>query len=268
MAIYDDQLIMSRESAKTFRNMSAAIKINTTNFLEEMIRYDLYKYLPYPLKGKTHIENLNFWSSDLEKGHEEFVWKDRVNYDIYNNEEIKKVDDKIFHFIHVEGAHIWFNLDENLNPIDKTVGTYSQKQAATFKVIEAYLDRLKRAGVYDNSSIVVMSDHGYMDGVWEYDYILNRFNPILYIKGINEKHSRMIRSEKPISFADLGSAFSELKAGKTSEELFSDIKEGEERKRKIIYYVWNHEDHMVEYEVTGKAWEDEKMIPTGRVFDL
>ena len=265
MYFYDNDLIMDRDTVARFKNISNNTKINADNFYTEILRYDLYKYLPYPLKGKAQIEKLSFWRSELDGGRADFDWHDRVNYDIYNNEELEVVDNNVFHFIHLEGAHTWFNLDENLNPIDCTVGTYSQKQIATFKTIKAYLDRLKSANVYNNASIVILADHGYKDGVWEYDYINNRFNPILYIKGVNETHSKMHRSDKPISFEDFGQAFDDLYHGKSSTELFSNIKSP--RKRTIIYYVWNKENHMVEEIQTGKAWDETTIIETGNVFD-
>ncbi len=265
MYFYDNDIIMDQDTASIFKNMSDKTKINQKNFFSEITRYDLYKYLPYPLKGKAHIENLSFWRSDLEDGKVDFDWRDKINYEIYNNEELEVVDENVFHFIHLEGGHIWFNLDENVNSIDKTVGTYAQKQTATFKIIKAYLDRLKSADAYNNASIVIMADHGYKDGVWEYDYINNRFNPILYIKGVSETHSKMHRSDKPISFEDFGDAFQALYEGKPSTELFNNITSP--RDRTIIYYVWNKENHMVEEIQTGKAWDETTIIETGNVFD-
>lgn len=265
MYIYDHEVIMNEETAQTFKNMSDQTKIDKNNFIQEIIRYDLFKYLPYPLKGKAHIEKLSFWQADIDDGQAAFDWHDIKNYEIFKNEPIEITNNKVFHFIHLEGGHIWFDIDENLNPIDKSIGTYSQKQTATFKTIKAYLDRLKEANVYDNSSIVILADHGYKDGVWEYDYINSRFNPILYIKGVNESHSIMQRSDKPISFEDLGQAFDDLRLGKKSTDLFSDIEYP--RDRTIIYYVWNEEDHMVEEIQSGKAWDDTTITETGNVFD-
>ncbi len=263
--LYDSDIIIDRDTASIAQNMSNQTTINRDNFYSEITRYNLYKYLPYILKGRTHIEMLNFWISDLAEGKTDYEWWDQVNYKIYNNEKLELIDKKVFQFIHIEGAHIWFNLDENVNLIDHKTGTYSQKQAATFKIIKAYLDRLKSAGAYDNASIVIMADHGYKDGVWEYDYINNRFNPILYIKGVDETHSKMHRSDKPISFEDLGDAFQNLYEGKPSTELFSNIESP--RDRTIIYYVWNKENHMVEEVQTGKAWDETTIKETGNVFD-
>ena len=263
--LYDPDIIIGEDTASITQNMSSQTKINSENFYSEITRYNFYKYLPYILKGRAHIEMLNFQISDLEEDQTDYEWWDQVNYKIYNNEELEVIDEKVFHFIHLEGGHIWFNLDEDVNLIDHEIGTYSQKQAATFKVIKAYLDRLKSADAYNNASIVIMSDHGYKDGVWEYDYINNRFNPILYIKGVEETHSKMHRSDKPISFEDLGDAFQALYEGKPSTELFSDI--NSPRDRTIIYYVWNKENHMVEEVQTGKAWDETTIKETGNVFD-
>lgn len=265
MYMYDHEVIMDKETSQLFKNMSDQTKIDSDNFIQEIIRYDLFKCLPYPLKGKAHIEQLSFWQADIDDGQTAFDWHNIKNYNIYKNEPIEITNNKVFHFIHLEGGHIWFDIDENLNPIDKTSGTYSQKQAATFKIIKAYLERLKTANVYDNSSIVILADHGYKDGVWEYDYINNRFNPILYIKGINETHSKMQRSDKPISFEDLGQAFDDLRLGKKSTELFKDIEYP--RDRTIIYYVWNEEDHMIEEIQSGKAWDETTITETGNIFD-
>ncbi len=265
MNYYDDKIFFDTPTTRSFSNMIDHINVNRTIFLKQLIKYDLYKYLPYPLKGKTHIEGLNFSTAKAKNEHPNYMWKDIENYEIFQNEELEITDDKVFHFIHLEGAHIWFYLDENVQAIE-TGGNYSKKQIASFKIAKAYIDRLKKANVYDNSAIVIMADHGYKDGVWEYDYILDRFNPILYIKGIDEHHDKMLRSDKPISFDDLSNAFIDLQHKKKSTELFKNI--SYPRTRTLLYYVWSQENHMVEYEFNGKAWESDKMVETGKVFDL
>ena len=264
MNYFDDKIFFNTQTAHSFSNMIDHVEVNHEIFLEQLVKYDLYKYLPYPLKGKTHIENLNFSAAKVDNDTHNYIWKDIENYQIFKNEELEITHDKVFHFIHLEGAHIWFELDENVQPT--TEGNYTKKQLASFQIAKTYINRLKKAGVYDNSAIVVMADHGYKDGVWEYDYILDRFNPILYIKGINEHHDKILHSDKPIAFDDLSNAFIDLQHGKKSTELFKDI--SYPRTRSLLYYVWNEEDHMVEYEFSGKAWESSLMTPTGREFDL
>ena len=90
-------------------------------------------------------------------------------------------------------------------------------------------------------------------------------NPILFIRGINEKHER-ITSDRPVSYVNLRDAFYDLIDGKKSTELFTELQQN--RMRKILWYIWYDMDHMVEYETTGRAWEIEKFTPTGNVYDL
>ena len=174
-----------------------------------------------------------------------------------NNPELKKVDNNYFSFIHIEGGHVPFDIDENLERIEE--GTYSQKIRATIKVIDSYLERLRKSNEYDNSVIIVMADHGYVDGKEG-----TRANPILYIKGINEHHD-MITSDKAISYADLMDAYNDLLDGKKSTELFPNI--GSERFRKYIWYRYLEEDHKVEIATNGKAWEYQKEYKTGKEFN-
>lgn len=230
--------------------------IKTFTMFKQEIKYILFKYLPYNLKKYSKIEKLYF-EKDSGK-YEFFSWYDLDNYDKLKNNKIIKEDYRIFKFFHLEGAHVAFDLDENMNYIKN--GTYEQKIGATLTIINTFINKLKENDVYDNSVIVILSDHGYNGD----DKIEGRQNPILYIKGINEHH-KMITSDKPISFADLTNAYLDLLDGKKSTELFSGI--SNKRTRRYLQYSYTRENHMVEYEQTGKAWDLETLKKTGREFN-
>ena len=257
---------MDAETANSFKNISQIANIDTQKFIFEIIRYDLFRYLPYPLKGKVHIENSDFSSSIPNNSSSNFNEDNLLNYNIYLEQPINVINNKVFQFIHLEGGHIPFNLDENLNRTDGT-GTYEQKLTAVLKVIQAYLERLKTAGIYNDSAIIIMSDHGfYPDDLRGSSFpdLTKRINPILYIKGIDESHSKLIKSDKPISFTDLGSAYNDLLQGKSSTELFKDI--SYPRTRKIL--VYNNIAYLFEYETSGPAWDASQMQPTGQEYFL
>ena len=91
-----------------------------------------------------------------------------------------------------------------------------------------------------------------------------RQNPILYIKGIDEHHE-METSDIPVSYEDLCDAYLELLNNKKSTDLFKNIDPN--RIRKFIYNGFGNEDHMVEYEQRGKAWDGQAAVETGKVFD-
>ena len=69
-----------------------------------------------------------------------------------------------FRFIHLNGAHTPYTMDENAQdqsrslPVDTT--TVEQQTRGTIMVVGEYLRQLKELGVYDQATIVVTSDHG------------------------------------------------------------------------------------------------------------
>lgn len=230
--------------------------IKTIDLLKQEIKYDLFKYLPYKIKEYSKIQTMHF--EKYNDQYESYRWNNLENYKNVKMNDIIKTNEKIFKFIHLEGAHVAFDLDENMNYTKN--GTYEQKIGATLTIINTFINKLKENDVYDNSVIVILSDHGYNGD----DKIEGRQNPILYIKGINEHH-KMNTSDKPISFADLTNAYLDLLEGKKSTELFSNIKNN--RTRRYLLYSYSRENHMVEYETKGKAWDTDAMYKTGREFN-
>lgn len=236
------------------------VELKFGEYFENEMRYVWFKYLPYAFKKASNIEKLDFGQT-IEK----FRWGNDTLYNEFKNvSEIKRTSEAQFRFIHAEGAHVPLDMDENFNRIEG--GTYLQKTTATAKLIAAFIERLKDNGVYDNSVIVILADHGYQPLYGQPDnYILSRFNPILLIKGAGEKHDFEI-SDKPVSYFDLPQAYSDLLDGKQSAELFPEVEYP--RMRTVIWYEIYKEEHMVEYETDGKATEWDRFRETGKVFDL
>lgn len=244
--------------------------IDLKKFMDQELKYIQFKYLPYTFKKYSKIETLDF--DVCRKDGLALSGYDMGNWSIYNyiqgSSTLDKRNENYFHFIHCEGAHTPYNMDKYLNPIDN--GSESQKVSATLTMIKAYLQRLKNNGAYDNSVIVIMADHGQISeadaAALEQPYLyLKRCNPILFIKGINEKHE-MITSDRPVSYVDLQDAFCDLIDGKQSTDLFTELQPG--RTRTVIWNIWTEEYHLVEYETTGTAREPKKFTPTGNVYDL
>ena len=104
-----------------------------------------------------------------------------------------------------------------------------------------------------------MADHGY--NMLE---AIGRQNPILFIKGKNEKHDLKI-SDKAISYDDLQSAYSDLLDHEKSINLFSDI--SSKRSRRYLFYYYGKEDNMIEYIQKEKAWDTNSMEKTGKEFN-
>ena len=73
---------------------------------------------------------------------------------------------------------------------------------ASVTLAERYLSALKKSGTYDNTAIIVMSDHGFNQDIDNADMGDNPFMRqcgLLLIKGVGEKHDTMQISEAPVS---------------------------------------------------------------------
>lgn len=255
---YEYQIQASSRKLEDFANIDIYNKdVNKTSFLKQLTKYVLFKYLPYELKQYSHIETMNFEYTKVVEETEQFNWSNDIAYHLIKNNEIEKIDNKHFQFLHIEGGHVPFDYDENVNKIPEEQGTYRLKLKATLNIIDAFINRLKQNNVYDNSAIIVMADHGYWAST-------GRQNPILYIKGINEHHE-MITSEIPVSYEDLVPAYLQLLNGDTSDKLFQNLEPN--RVRRFIENAFEGEDHMIEYEVRGKAWDSSAIVETGREFN-
>lgn len=261
ISLYDGELAWYGEKDFEIKNdpNSDNVTLKFDKFFENEMRYVWFKHLPYAFKKASGIDKLDFGSS-IDK----FDWRNEVLYNEFKNVVISKSDGAHFSFIHAEGAHVPLDMDENFNRIGN--GTYLQKTTATAKLIAAFIERLKENGIYDNSVIMIMADHGYQPAQGQPDnYILSRFNPILLIKGIGEKHD-LVYSDKPVSYLDLPQAYIDLLDGKQSLELFPEAEYP--RTRTVIWYEYNKEEHMAEYVTDGKATEWDKFRETGEIFDL
>lgn len=265
--LYEDYLIWSNN--KKFDIANTTINHNNYSELKDytnmQLRYNWFKYAPFVLKKFAKIEYVTFKFSQSESENSNiYSWNNDNLYNKiknYANVDTKSKND--FKFIHAEGAHVPYAYNENLKKIDNS--DYTQSIKASITLVNSYIQRLKDNGLYDNTAIVIMADHGYsgIDSHEKHD-ILKRFNPIFLVKGFNEKHD-LQKSDKPISYYDLQPAFADIINGKKSDELFNDIQAP--RTRSLLWYVYTKENNMVEYETDGTSVDIEKFKETGNVYN-
>ena len=250
---YENEIRWSNREVSCFQNVDIYNdKIDSLNLFKQLTKFILYKYLPYPLKQYSHIETADFSSCKINEEDDYYKWNNNIAYENIKNNKIEKTDKNYFQFLHIEGGHVPFDYDENVNIIPVEEGTYKKKLKATLKIIDSFIKRLKEYDAYDNSAIIVMADHGYWNGN------NGRQNPILFVKGVDEHHE-MNTSEIPVSYEDLNDLYKELLDNKKTDQIFNNID-----KNRIRRFI--DSDGMIEYEQRGKAWEKSGMIKTGREF--
>lgn len=257
IGMYERNAVVNNKTLKSFVNFRKGSYAVTSKKYMAILQAKLiaYYYAPFDLKKPFAFDLAMF---EFLKGYK--LGSNPLytsNQDFYGNcmgKSFTTTEDKSFKFIHLDGAMPPFLYNANM---EKTpTANYESSVEATVSTINAYLTGLKNCNAYDNSIIVIMSDHGYNN-----NYSEGRQNPVLFIKGYGEKHP-MYMSAAPISHEDYSKAFDRLLSGSWGTDVF-DYHEGDARERKYFFYYEGESDAMIEYVQTSNAANTSTLYPTG-----
>ncbi len=262
-------LLLDGTPAERFGNLTTAQPgVRSQGFMAKlMLKMAAVKYAPWDLKffgydllGRQD-ENKAYGGND---GCEYFDWTNVGFYSRIKDENpIVTTDEAVAKIIHLDGAHVPIRYDEQLNVVEDA--TYQSGIEGSIFLYKNYAQRLKEAGVYDNTAIVVMSDHGYARSEDENLSTLQQ-HPILLVKGFGESRDELNVNNAPISYEDVAAALAELAKGKAGDSIFP-WDEGDERERRFLMYEWTDLNHFEEYVQTGQAEDMDTLLPTGRIFE-
>ena len=220
------------------------------------------RYLPVPLKQYCWFYSGELYDVRDLDGYQKVYSIDNHNF-LWDSEDMEATSEcNTFHFYHVEGVHSPYCFDRYFNKTGEShFGRDSMIEVGRgiLVMVEQFFDELKALGIYDDSVIVIMADHG---GHWIEDEgnYLRRHNPLLLVKGKNEEHEFDI-SQKPISYDDLQEVYINLLSGVTGEAVFK-IEEGENRQR-----IYINDMDFAEYATNSDAFDYDAMQPTGVVYE-
>lgn len=196
--------------------------------MNDMNRLNAYRALPFILKRFLEVEgiDLNRYFENAEK------------YNFYNQDfqegigtmNVSESDKNYFIVEHTWGAH---------TPYDK--GNSIDTVVYLLDIVREYIDKLKEFGVYDDSTIIIMGDHGSHD--------LGNYpdsTPMFMVKEPGRKSDALTTSSAPVYFADLMSIYL-VNAGiyneETDKELFGpsiyDFDEDSQRERVANYRFYD-----------------------------
>ena len=266
MGLYETELTYANDHIYRFENVKTGrYRLDS---IGEFARQNFYavwfQYMPYQLKPllssedmMSNIQNRAVGSTDA------FTFENNVFLKNVQEQTFNITDARCFRFIHLDGAHVPFRYDRNANVIPFDQGSYEQNIQASITVTGAYLSKLKESGVFDNSAVIVLADHGYNETG---NPLLGRSNPILLIKGVQESHE-MRTSEQPVSYEDLQGIYRDLCAGKPASDLIP-YAEDAQRARRFLSYDYNTDTVITEYLQNGYASDFDAMTETGTVYVL
>lgn len=268
MSFYEDDVNYNYvEFQPLFDNFDErSLSRENVNFAKYEMFLTFYRYAPYFLKRyvPNNASILNYIGQEVSKnGEKRFMWGNRYFYDHLVEEDYQYVPDKLFKIIHLEGAHPPLVWNKDVEVIGEENGTAKSNAEAAMTIACTFVNKLRETNVYDNTAIVVMSDHGfkYKDS-YDNEYV-SRNHPILFVKGFNEKHEFKV-DQAPISQEDYLEAFLRLSDSKQSDSIF-DYHEGDKRERRYFRYNGHSgvDLEMTEFVQSGYANQEDTAVPTG-----
>lgn len=188
------------------------------------------------------------------------------NMVVFNDltKEIQAVKGRpVFKFAHLTGAHRPFQLDADLNYTNEG---YYEQAAASLKVTKDLLQEMKAKGVYDNSLIFILGDHGTpITGENIENGLAYMYQPFLLVKKVNQKSDSIQISSSPVSLSDIPQTIVSEQGLDVSYPGYSVFEEiPADRTRRWFYYQWKNsfwkEDYiepMFEFAVDGPANNNE-----------
>lgn len=239
----------------------------TMKYLAKMI---LYRDLPYAIKQRFRYDsadiNINIFKEDSDvsekKNKEKFQWfVDEWFYEKVIDEKVKISDNAgCFRFYHLAGPHL--NLSD---PVPHAI--------RAMEIIYEYLRQMKELDIYEQSTILIITDHGNSGGGKTLDMPHGTAVPIYFVKPSNSSDTKLRVSSAPVSHTEfiptvLNGFLLPFNDGRT----VFDIEEREERNR-YYYYSALHSDEegeieLREYLVNDDARSADSYHFTGKTWDI
>ncbi len=185
-----------------------------SKLLMYMYRFVGFRYLPFHLKKfcwfypdeMEPLKVIHYMDDDGEEVSQiPFDW---ANY-IFNDElkNIKSNEEKkCFYLYHLKGTHPIRDYTRDFVHSDEEVD-FEEVAMGCIDMLGRYMEKLKQEGVYDNTTVLVMADHGEsLYGNEENGY---RNSPLLLYKGANE-HGGFEISDEPCTFENFDKLYEKI----------------------------------------------------------
>lgn len=179
--------------------------------------------------------------------------------------------DKNFTFIYLHGSHSPFTLNSNVERVEES--TSLEQTVGSFKIIDEYINELKRLGVYDNTTIVITGDHGYpyTDTEPPLEYMDEGTRTCVFIKPKNST-GELKTKHTQTSLTDIIPTIvkdTKLKTNYNYGDSLFDIDENQTRTRIYYHSRLSGDSKLIfdKYEITGDAadknnWKFQESIDT------
>lgn len=202
-----------------------------------------------------------------------YTMNDGAYYDKLKTTKLSATDDGetgAFRFIHLLGGHYPFNLDENGNDIGTDNSDAIRQIRGSLKMLSEYIRQLKDMGLYDNTAILVTSDHGDWGIYEDWD---SSSNAIMFYKPAQsaEADAQPIKTvSTPVAHVNVQPTIIQAVGGDSSKygETLAQVPfDNRVRKFYTTTSDGKNDVSIVEYDITGWATDFNNWHKTGAIWD-
>lgn len=222
---------------------------------EKLNKYVLYRYMPHFLKSNFVITSDDF--SKVRNMDTKVAYTDKSYYldDVEFNKNLVKSgltsnQNNTFKFYHMNGMHVPYNTTEeveyNFSKEYLEKDDYQKRITegiASLNILINLANKLKEAGIYDNTNIIFLADHGYQ----------NRFYTNLIVKQAGSSHEFEINSAPVTLLEDLRPTILNMATNsKNYGKDFFDYSEEEKRTRTVQDFTYKTSSIFDDYKMFSK----------------
>lgn len=227
----------------------------------KMLLLSLYRYAPLGVKNGIAVSSADFSdfvSFDTENDYGQYAMNDAETYRMFRESGLSTQKEKnTFTFLHLNGCHSPYTMDENGNAIESNnyASAAIPAMKGCFRLIYDYIDQLKALGLYENATIIITGDHARaMDDSIDVE---DARVTALFVKESGSHSTPLAYSSAPVCQENLRAEIvksAKLQTKNDYGSAFSDIAEDEELVRKYHFEKSNGDrDEIVVYHVVGDA---------------
>lgn len=233
--------LMKREYAEYFDNLEEyqIVAPDKALLVRRIMHLALLRFAPEALKPFLYVykfqRHINDAAPLVNANGSEVFKKDNVAFKrLLAANPLTTRKDKRYLLYFIFGAHTPMSSDENCEPVELYQNDFYTPLKGCMKVLGDYIRQLKALNVYDDTAIVITSDHA--DKPQSIDEI---YNPILMIKPRNADGA-IVDNSAPIHYTDIRPTIMELAGGDGSKygTTVYDWQEGDTRQRYYYAYNW------------------------------
>ena len=242
------------------------ITLDKTKAIKNILKVSLFRYAPHEFKKEfwTNDEDFaNIIKIEEKLGYTNYYFNDTEFYQRLKTNRIYLQDDNnSFTFYHMHGAHAPFWMNSMGERSGENNILREDQSRGVMRIIEEYMNQMKEFGIYENSNIIIVADHGSND--WG-----DRFNAacVFMLKQSGISYDKVQISNAPVAQVDMLATYAVMMNLDVSYKDLGrpvfDYKENEERTRIIRHWIKSDKfpetngrlNALTSYSFTGHAYD-------------